>query len=100
MLVVQVTSYAVASGPGGWAIPAAYTPTTDDERIRQALGFDEGWEDAELECMFACDRTTLDFWRDAAARGRFGLTVAGATTLYPAKIGDRERDELDDFAPE
>lgn len=98
LLVVQITSFELARGPGGWAIPMAYTPKTDDQRIRKALGFDEGWEDAEPECMFVCDRATLAFWVDAAARGRLGLTVVGGTTLYPAHLGDRERARIEPFA--
>jgi hypothetical protein len=96
-LVVQLTSYAFESGPGDWAIPLAYEPKTDDQRIRKALGFDEGWEDVEHECTFTCTRDTLPFWRDAIARGRFGLTIVGGKSLYPVKIGQRERDALSDF---
>lgn len=96
-LFVQFTSYAFANGPGDWAIPLAYEPKTDAQRIRKALGFDEGWEDVEGECLFTCTRDTLPFWKDAIARGRFGLTVVGAKSMYAVKIHDRERDALAAF---
>lgn len=97
-LFVQLTSYAFANGPGDWAIPLAYEPKTEDQQIRKALGFDEGWEDVEGECLFTCTPETLPFWRDASARGRFGLTVVGAKSMYAVKIHDRQRDVLDAFA--
>jgi hypothetical protein len=100
MLVVHVASFdsaAHAAADPDWAIPAAYTPRNDDERIRQALGFDEGWEDAEPECMFACDARFAGFWRGAAERGRFGLTVAGAKSLYPVAVHAREMEPIDAF---
>ena len=45
-LFVQVSSFALAEGPGGWAIPMAYEPADDAQRVRKLLGFDEGWENA------------------------------------------------------
>jgi hypothetical protein len=97
-LVVQLTSYAFETGPGDWAIPLAYEPKTDDQRIRKALGFDEGWEDVEHECTFTCTLDAMPFWRDAIARGRFGLAVVGGKSMYPVKIHDRQRAAIDAFA--
>jgi hypothetical protein len=74
----------------GWAIPTKYTPRTDDERIAHALGFDEGWEDAEPECVFGCDDRFAVFWRAALSRERFGLTTTDAGSLYVVELGDRE----------
>ena len=93
VLFVQVESFDVArheTERAGWAVPMRYTPRTDDERIAQALGFDEGWEDAEPECMFACDHRFAVFWRAALARKRFGLTTTDAGSLYIVELDDRD----------
>ncbi|HEU0033879.1 MAG TPA: hypothetical protein VFQ53_24795 [Kofleriaceae bacterium] len=96
VLVVQLESFELAHhDEAGWAIPTKYTPQTDEERIAQALGFDEGWEDARVECIFLCDARFHVFWRAARDRKRFGLTAAGADSLYPVPLGKRELDELD-----
>lgn len=95
LLFVQIESFALADhGSAGWAIPTRYTPQTDEERIAYELGFDEGWEDAAMECMFVCDERFAPFWRAARERGRFGLMVEGGESLYPVTIGDREREPL------
>src|SRR5512144_2323948 len=39
-LFVQVSSFDLADGPGGWAIPMAYEPADDAARVRKLLGFD------------------------------------------------------------
>jgi hypothetical protein len=99
-LVVQIASFDTAEHAAshpGWAIPAATTPRTDDERIRNALGFEEGWEDAEPECLFVCDARLGAFWRAARDRRRFGLTVAGAASIYPVRLGEIELPPLDAF---
>ena len=96
-LLVDVSSFDLDEGPGDWAIPCAYTPTTDTQRLRQALGFDEGWELADLECVLACDASTSEFWRAALERGRLGLTASGAGTLFPVRIGPRDREPLEAF---
>ena len=62
-LYAQVASYQISEGPGGWAIPAAYRAKNDGERIRKALGFDEGWENAAPECLLVCDHRWRPFWR-------------------------------------
>ena len=89
-LFVQVSSFDLKEGPGGWAIPMAYEAKDDPQRVRKLLGFDEGWEDAAPECLLVCDAAWRPFWRDVMQRKRFGLTVAGGQSLYPNKIGDRE----------
>lgn len=94
-LFVQIESFEIAKhDEAGWAIPARYKPQTDEERIAHELGFDEGWEDARVECMFICDERFSVFWRAALERKRFGLMVAGVQSLYPVTLGDRERDPL------
>jgi hypothetical protein len=93
LLFVQLESFDVAkreTDKPDWAIPLKYTPRTDDERIAQALGFDEGWEDAEPECMFVCDDKFAVFWRAALTRKRFGLTTTDAGSLYVVNLGERE----------
>ncbi len=95
LLFVQVESFETAThADAGWAIPAAYTPTTDDQRLSQALEFDEGWEDAQFECAFICDDRFAVFWRAALQRKRFGLTVPDAKSLYPVALGEREQEPL------
>lgn len=88
LLFVQIESFAIAGHEqASWAEPMKkYTPQTDDERIAQELGFDAGWDDAEPECIFACDAQFAVFWRAVHARGRFGLTVFGTESLYPAVL--------------
>jgi hypothetical protein len=89
LLFVQVESFDVArrkTEGADWAIPAAYTPQTEDERIHQVLGFDEGWEDAEHECLFVCDQRFAIFWRAVVIRERFGLTVPEIRSLYPVAL--------------
>lgn len=89
LLFVHIESFDVArrkAEGADWAIPAAYTPETDDERINHALGFDEGWEDAEHECLFICDQRFAIFWRAAVLRERFGLTAADTQSLYPVAL--------------
>jgi hypothetical protein len=93
-LLVQISSFDLAEGPGGWAIPMAYEPKDDAQRVRKLLGFDEGWEDATPECLLVCDAAWRPFWRDVMARKRFGLTVVDGESLYPNKIGDREAKPL------
>jgi hypothetical protein len=95
LLFVQIESFDVAThGDAGWAIPAKYKPETDEEVIAHELGFDEGWEDARVECIFICDERFAVFWRAALDRKRFGLTVAGVQSLYPVALGEREREPL------
>ena len=95
LLIVQLESFAIATHKDAdWAIPGAYTPTTDDQRISQALGFDEGWEDAQFECAFVCDDKFATFWRAAFQRKRFGLTAPEAMSLYPVALGERELEPL------
>jgi hypothetical protein len=95
LLFVQLESFEIAThDEAGWAIPAKYKPETDEEIIAHELGFDEGWEDARVECIFICDERFSVFWRAALDRGRFGLTVVGGQSLYPVTIGDREREPL------
>ena len=89
-LFVQVSSFDLKEGPGGWAIPMAYEPADDAGRVRKLLGFDEGWEQAAFECLLVCDGAWRPFWRDVMSRKRFGLTVVGGQSLYPNKIGERE----------
>jgi hypothetical protein len=96
-LFVQVASFDLKEGPGGWAIPTAYEPKDDAQRVRKLLGFDEGWENAAHECLLVCDAAWHPFWMDVLARRRFGLTVVGAQSLYPNKIGDREAAPLTAF---
>ena len=91
LLFVQIESFEIAKhDEAGWAIPARYKPQTDEERIAHELGFDEGWEDARVECIFICDERFSVFWRAVLERERFGLTAVGATSLYPVTLGDRE----------
>lgn len=97
ILYAQIESYDVAqhdTGSPSWAIPLKYEPRTDDERIAQALGFDEGWEDAEPECVFGCDHRFAVFWRAAASRKRFGLTTTAAQSLYVVQLGKRELEPI------
>lgn len=93
-LFVELVSFDLAEGPGGWAIPLAYVPRNDEEALRRALDFDEGWEDVEVEARLAFGADAFDFWRSAAARGRVGLTVVGGASLYPVTLGDREQAAL------
>ena len=98
LLFVQLESFDLAKHEADnpdWAIPLKYTPRTDDERIAQALGFDEGWEDAEPECVFVCDDKFAVFWRAALTRKRFGLTTTDAGSLYVVHLGDRETPAID-----
>lgn len=98
LLFVQVESFEVAKHHDArWAIPTKYKPDTDEERIAQELGFDEGWEDASLECIFICDQRFSVFWRAVLERGRFGLTVPETQSLYPVTLGKRERGPLKDI---
>jgi hypothetical protein len=97
LLFVQLESFDIARHEAespGWAIPMKYSPRTDDERIAQALEFDEGWEDAEPECIFVCDHRFSVFWRAAVARAKFGLTTTDAESLYVVTLGDRELESL------
>jgi hypothetical protein len=96
-LYVQVASYELSEGPGGWAIPAAYRAKDDAQRIRKALGFDEGWENASPEFLLVCDDRWRPFWRSAFQRRVFGVTVDGAATIYPNGIGDIEAEPLEEF---
>lgn len=98
LLFVQIESFEIAThDAAGWAIPSKYKPETDEERIAFELGFDEGWEDAAMECIFICDQRFSVFWRAALQRGRFGLTVADTQSLYPVLLGKRERGPLKDI---
>jgi hypothetical protein len=91
LLIAQVESFAIAGHDNaGWAIPAAYRPRGDDQRISHALDFDEGWDDAEFECGFVCDARFAVFWRAALLRKRFGLTCPHIQSLYPVVLGERE----------
>jgi len=96
-LFAQLTSFAAADGGGGWAIPLASTPHDERAALRQALGFDEGWELARLETMFVCDEAFGPFWEAALERGRFGLTVPGAGSLYPVSLGEPALEAIDAF---
>jgi len=96
-LFVQVSSFDLKEGPGGWAIPTAYEPSDDAQRVRQLLGFDEGWENAAFERLLVCDAAWRPFWRDVLGRKRFGITVVGGESLYPNKIGERESKPLAAF---
>ncbi len=97
LLIAQVESFLTAGhDEAQWAIPAAYTPRGDDQRISQALEFDEGWEDAEFECAFISDARFAVFWRAAVLRKRFGLTCPHIKSLYPVSLGERELEPLDD----
>lgn len=95
LLFVQFESFELSAGGGGWAIPLKYTPRTDDERIAQALDFDEGWENAEPECVFVCDDKFSVFWRAALKRKRFGLTTTDAGSLYVVALTAREIKPID-----
>ena len=90
LLFVAIESFEIESGAGSWAIPSKYTPETDEERIIQELGFDEGWEAAQLECIFICDQRFSVFWRAARERERFGLTMPEGDSLYPVSLTKRE----------
>jgi hypothetical protein len=95
LLFVQIESFEIAEhASAGWAIPSKYTPETDEERIAHELGFDEGWEDARMECIFICDQRFSVFWRAAHERERFGLTAFGTESLYPITLGKRELSPL------
>ena len=97
LLFVQIESFDIeqhAADSPGWAIPSRYKPETDEERIAHELGFDEGWEDAKVECMFICDERFSVFWRAALTRKRFGLTAFGTESLYPMTLGDRELEPI------
>jgi hypothetical protein len=97
LLIAQVESFLIAGhDQAEWAIPAAYTPRGDDQRISQALEFDEGWDDAEFECAFVCDARFAVFWRAAVLRKRLGLTCPHIKSLYPLSLGERELASLDD----
>lgn len=96
-LFMQVSSFNIKEGPGGWAIPMAYEPKDDAQRVRKLLGFDEGWEQAAFECLLVCDAGWRPFWRDVLGRKRFGITIVGGESLYPNKIGDREAGPLTAF---
>jgi hypothetical protein len=89
-LFAAISSFDLKEGPGGWAIPLAYEPKDDAQRVRKLLGFDEGWEQAAPECLLVCDADWRPFWREVFGRKRFGITVVGGESLYPNKIGDRE----------
>ena len=96
LLYVQLESFAIAEhADAGWAIPSKYKPETDEERVAHELGFDEGWEDAQMECIFICDERFSVFWRAAAKRKRFGLTAPETGSLYPVELGKRELEPLD-----
>jgi hypothetical protein len=89
LLFVQFESFDIAARKDAkpeWATPGKYTPSTDDERIDQELGFDEGWADAEPECMFICDERFAVFWRAVQSRKRFGLTAPEQGSLYPVVL--------------
>jgi hypothetical protein len=96
VLFVQIESFAIAEhADAGWAIPSKYKPQTDEERIAHELGFDEGWEDAQMECIFICDERFSVFWRAAYQRKRFGLTAEGTQSVYPVTLDKRELDPLE-----
>ena len=95
LLIVRIESFEAAGhAEADWAIPLAYKPQSDDEALDQALGFDEGWEDAAAECTFVCDDRFAVFWRAAVERKRFGLTAPEAMSLYPVTLDTRELDPL------
>lgn len=97
LLFVQIESFDLEkhrSENPGWAIPTKYKPQTDEESIAHELGFDEGWEDATMECIFICDERFSVFWRAALERERFGLTAFDTESLYPVELGKRERAPL------
>jgi hypothetical protein len=98
LLFAQIESFEIAKhAEAGWAIPTKYKPQTDEERIAHELGFDEGWEDAQIECIFICDERFSVFWRAAYERERFGLTVFGTESLYPVTLGKHELAPLKDI---
>jgi hypothetical protein len=100
LLFVEIGSFdsaAHAASSPGWAIPAAYKPRDEHAHLIQVLGFDEGWEDAEHECIFACDAGFAAFWRAASERGRFGLTADGADALYPVRLDARLLEPIASF---
>jgi hypothetical protein len=89
LLFVQFESFDIAAHAASspeWAVPGKYTPSTEDESVDQALGFDEGWADAEPECIFICDERFAVFWRAAHERRRFGLTAPEQPSLYPVAL--------------
>jgi hypothetical protein len=96
LLFVQIESFEIEGhDKAAWAEPAKYKPETDEERIAHELGFDAGWDDAAMECIFICDQRFSVFWRAARKRERFGLTVFGTESLYPVQLGKPERSALD-----
>lgn len=97
LLFAQLTSYATADGAGGWAIPMACPPRDELAALRQTLGFDECWEQARLEALVVCDEAFGPFWEAALERGRFGLTVPGAGSLYPVSLGEPALEAIDAF---
>jgi hypothetical protein len=90
LLFVQLESFEISESPGDWATPIKYKPETDEERIIHELGFDEGWENARMECIFVCDQRFSVFWRAAHKRERFGLTIAGGESMYSVPLTKRE----------
>jgi len=95
LLFVQIESFELEGhDTAGWAIPTKYTPETDEERIAHELGFDEGWDDAAMECIFICDQRFGVFWRAVQRRERFGLTAANTESVYPVQLGKRELSAL------
>ena len=97
LLFVQFESFDLAKHEAdapGWAIPTKYKPQTDEELVAHELGFDEGWEDAELECVFICDERFSVFWRAAYERKRFGLTAPETQSLYAVHLGKPELEPL------
>lgn len=89
LLIAQLESFDIAAHAAAtpqWATPGKYTPGTDDEAVDHELGFDEGWADAEPECIFICDERFAVFWRAAHARKRFGLTAPEQPSLYPVAL--------------
>ncbi|MEO8702934.1 MAG: hypothetical protein ABI867_23010 [Kofleriaceae bacterium] len=93
LLFVQIESFDLEqhrTGNPAWAVPSKYKPETDEEAIAHELGFDEGWEDAQMECIFICDERFSVFWRAAAERERFGLTAIDTESLYPVSLEKRE----------
>ena len=98
VLFVQIESFdleAHRTTNPAWAVPGKYKPQTDEESIAHELGFDEGWEDAAMECIFVCDERFSVFWRAAFRRKRFGLTAFGTDSLYPVVLGKPELAALD-----
>jgi hypothetical protein len=96
LLFVQIESFAIAGhDQASWAEPIhKYTPQTDDERVNQELGFDEGWDDAELESILVFDSQFAVFWRAVHERQRFGLTAPETQSLYPVVLEKKDRAAL------